>query len=96
MSEHYETGGTWRAGVEVMRLREEIAAAPSCRGRTAYGRYLAGEDVGRKNSIQSMCFCCSDYYRDGRADCQHPTCPLYPYMPYRERGQNQAGGSDAA
>jgi len=26
------------------------------------------------------------YHIDGRLDCRVPACPLYQFMPYRERG----------
>jgi Zn-finger protein len=36
--------------------------------------------------IMAKCYDCTGFYKDGREDCNTPTCPLYPLMPYRTGG----------
>lgn len=53
-----------------------------CQGKKEYIRFLQGEPVNRNAAIKAKCYDCCGYFEDGRADCQNPTCPLYPYFPY--------------
>ena len=62
----------------------DVKESPLSAGRDRMLRYLAGEKLGRKDAIIAKCFECSNGYLDGRADCEIPGCPLYPYMPYRK------------
>ncbi len=52
-------------------------------GKTALLKYLRGEKISRPAAVKAKCCDCMGYYADGRVDCENPTCPLYPYMPYR-------------
>lgn len=38
-----------------------------------------------REAILAKCASCMAYYADGRQDCHIPTCPLYPFQPYRSR-----------
>ena len=35
-----------------------------------------------------QCHDCSGVYIDGKVDCETPTCPIYPFMPYRDKNNN--------
>jgi hypothetical protein len=56
---------------------------PSSQGVTLLRRYAQGTRLTARQSILAQCCVCLGYYVDGREDCQMPSCPLYPYMPYR-------------
>ena len=36
-------------------------------------------------AVLAKCHECMGYYWDGRIDCCMPACPLYSWMPYKER-----------
>jgi hypothetical protein len=61
------------------------------KGKAEYLKFLTGFRVTRNQAIKAKCYECSGYYHDstdgvkGR-DCKIPTCPLYPYMPFRVYG----------
>lgn len=54
-------------------------------GKTQYGRYIAGERLTQRQAILAKCFECTNGFADGRRDCLVMTCPLHPFMPYREK-----------
>ena len=39
----------------------------------------------RALAMKQKCKDCMGNYRDGRRDCEVPTCPLYGWMPYRQK-----------
>ena len=41
--------------------------------------------VTRSEAILQHCWQCMGYYSDGRNDCENLSCPLYTFMPYRDR-----------
>ena len=64
-----------------------IETAPTSGGRTNLLKYLNGGKLARSASIIAKCCDCMGYHIDGRTDCQTGDCPLYPFMPYREKRQ---------
>ena len=54
-------------------------------GRTHYLQFLNGKKLTHKGSILAKCYECEGGYSDGRYDCELPACPLYPFMPYRDK-----------
>lgn len=80
----------------VEELLAELDRSPQSRGGTYLREYLSGRRLTSRQSIIAKCADCSCYYADGRGDCKVPTCPLYPYMPYREGRKNNRRRKHAA
>lgn len=57
------------------------------KGSVSLEKYRNGEKLGFKASILAKCAECCHNYDDAREDCRVPGCPLYPYMPYNEKGK---------
>ena len=57
------------------------------RGLKLLKRYYTGNILTRGEAIEATCCECMDFYRGigSMADCENPRCPLYYYMPYRDR-----------
>jgi hypothetical protein len=62
-----------------------IETAPASGGKTKLLEYLHGAILTRGNSIKAKCCECMGYYVDGRYSCEIPTCPLFYYMPYKNK-----------
>lgn len=60
----------------------------SARGKSEMVKYLNGKELTRGQAIKAKCYDCSGYYGDGKIDCKVTTCPLYQYMPYRDRSED--------
>lgn len=41
--------------------------------------------ISRKRAIELKCWDCQGEYLDGKEDCEVTSCPLYAFMPYREK-----------
>jgi len=54
-------------------------------------RYLSGQPLTRRQAMLAKCCECMGYYDDGLEDCEMPDCPLYPWMPYRNKQHTTAG-----
>lgn len=61
------------------RLKGWITSTP----RTMYRKYLKGKNITAREAILAHCGVCMGGFSDGRADCENPACPLYPWQPYR-------------
>ena len=77
--------------VNDMMTKQERIAHISEHGVQAQGKkelvaHLEGKTITLKSSILAKCYDCNGYYSDGKADCQCPSCPLYPLMPYQKGG----------
>ncbi len=44
-----------------------------------------GKKLTRAHAMKAKCYECQGGYADGKQDCKVTSCPLYPYMPYREK-----------
>jgi len=60
-------------------------------GLTAQGKrelikHLSGEQISLRQSVKAKCYDCMGYYTDGKKDCGIKTCPLYPWMAFKEGG----------
>ena len=58
-------------------------------GKTAKGKkellkHLSGGKLTFKQAIFAKCYDCMNYFSDGKIDCKIPSCPLYPFMAYKE------------
>ncbi len=40
--------------------------------------------LSRAQAVEAKCHDCMGHYVDGMLDCQHTSCPLYTWMPYRK------------
>lgn len=64
-------------------------------GKTAQGRkellkHLSGGKLTFKQAIYARCYDCMGYYADGKTDCDITECPLYPFMPYKEKREKRS------
>lgn len=59
--------------------------AIAAKGRSEINAYLAGKRITRNQAIRAKCYDCMGGYSDGKLDCRIKTCPLYPWMPYRDK-----------
>ena len=66
---------------------EILETAPASGGKTNLLKHLYGDRLTRNAAITAKCCDCMGYYIDGRADCEMPECPLYPYMPYKAKNR---------
>ncbi len=55
------------------------------RGRGELKKHLAGKKISRAQAMLALCFDCMGGYSDGKKSCEIPDCPLYPWMPYRDK-----------
>ena len=59
-------------------------------GKKEYVAHLQGKRITFKGAVLARCYECNGYYADGKEDCDVPTCPIYPYMPYNPNKQKQS------
>jgi hypothetical protein len=52
--------------------------------------YKSGKKLSFKQACLAKCADCTNSFSDGREDCQIPTCPIYPFMPYRDSKNNES------
>lgn len=69
-------------GPEFLAQHKQLLKGIDSGGKTHMRRYLLGEEVSASQAAVGKCFDCMGGYVDGRRDCEIPTCPLYPWMPY--------------
>ena len=58
----------------------------TARGRKELLNHLNGGRLTIRQMVLAKCFDCMGYFADGKVDCEMPDCPLYPLMPYRQKG----------
>jgi hypothetical protein len=68
-----------------MRL-DDVSTWPLARGKKEYMKYLQGERITTGQAVLANCYSCMCGYTDGKTDCGNKSCPIYPFMPYREGG----------
>lgn len=54
-------------------------------GRNELRKHLDGKRLTRHAAIKAKCYDCMGGFTDGKQDCRIPACPLYPWMPYRQK-----------
>jgi hypothetical protein len=54
------------------------------RGAKELKKHLSGGKLTQRQAILATCYECCGGYADGKIDCFIQTCPLYPWMPYKE------------
>ena len=57
----------------------------SAKGKKELLNFCNGNRLNPRQSILAHCYQCLGYYDSlgSDKDCHNPTCPLYPYMPYK-------------
>lgn len=55
------------------------------RGQSELKKSLAGKALTRAQATRALCYDCMGGYTDGRYTCGVKDCPLYPWMPYRDK-----------
>lgn len=59
--------------------------SPLARGRKELVNHLSGKKITRSQSMAAKCYDCMGHYKDGKIDCRMNHCPLYPWMPFRDK-----------
>jgi len=72
---------------EAFQRIDYIRTSPKSSGNSFLAKHLNNERLTRNKAIFAKCADCMGFYVDGRVDCKIPLCPLYPFMPYREKGE---------
>lgn len=67
-----------------MKIEDIRNYGVSAKGKEKLIGYYEGKQLPLKASIEAKCYECMNGYSDGKVDCVMPSCPLYPFMPYRE------------
>lgn len=62
-----------------------VETCPKSRGRTELLKYLNGVRLTQRQAIIAKCFECMGGYVDGKVDCKIADCPLYPFMPFKDK-----------
>lgn len=79
---------------EKVRLIKEYESNPVSSGRTQYLRFLHGEKLTYMEAVHAKCAECCGGYADGRQDCGIPACPLYQFMPYKGKFDQEIQGKE--
>lgn len=61
---------------------EELARR---KGKTELLMFLKGEKISKSQAILAKCYECMGYYIDGGTDCCVKSCPLYTFMPFKDK-----------
>lgn len=63
---------------------EQLRDAPLSGGRDLLIAHFMGVKLTRAEAMLAFCCDCMGFYKDGRVDCENPSCPHYSWMPYRK------------
>lgn len=63
----------------------KLDTLPRRQGRKELAKHLQGKQTTPQGAMRAKCYDCMGYYADGAVDCEMPSCPLYPWMPYRQK-----------
>lgn len=78
---------------EALQRIKIIRTAPASSGKTNLLKYMKGDVLTQRQVILAKCCECMGYYIDGRECCGIQTCPLYPFMPYKNRKGVESNGT---
>jgi hypothetical protein len=70
------------------KIVQKLADMPMSYRKT-YKRAMTGKSL--RAATKSFCLECVGWQRNAVARCTSPACPLYPYRPYQEAADSQAG-----
>lgn len=68
-------------------LKTIEAVGMQAKGKGELVKHLYGERLNPRQMVIAKCYDCLGFMADGKEDCEMPTCPLYPLMPYRKGGE---------
>jgi hypothetical protein len=54
-------------------------------GKVSFENVRMHKTMHSKDAILAKCYDCMGFYEDGTMDCGCKDCPLYPWMPYKEK-----------
>ena len=73
-----------------MAILEEVnERGVQAQGRRELIKHLEGGKLNKGQALKAFCYECLGFYQDGKIDCETPSCPLYPWMPYNPNRQRQ-------
>lgn len=55
------------------------------KGRAELIRFYQGKRQPASQAIAGYCYDCCGYFADFIGDCENPSCPLHPHMPYAKK-----------
>ncbi|HCJ59136.1 MAG TPA: hypothetical protein DHV55_18640 [Clostridiaceae bacterium] len=85
---NYSTDCEYRYDAKAKRLLYATEAKNKI-GRRNYIDFLEGQAITRLQAIKAKCFECNNYYVDGAEDCKVCFYPLYGFMPYRNKKEEE-------
>jgi hypothetical protein len=85
----------WKMSRIEQRLKESRECGTSSRGKTCFEKHLTGGRLTQREAILAKCYDCTCFHIDGRIDCAMHHCPLYPWMPYREKKRKERADGKA-
>lgn len=66
-----------------------ILFGKEAKGKKELIKHLRGNILTRKEAELAKCYDCCGFYVDGKNDCKIPDCPMYFYMPYRDKKEDK-------
>ncbi len=71
----------------VERLHEQVQQYGKLyKGKNALIAHLSGENISFRLAVYAKCYDCMGFFADGKQDCKVFTCPLHPFMAFKEGG----------
>lgn len=70
--------------IETM-MAEIVTHGIRAKGKKEMIDYLKGKRLTRSRAILANCYDCMGGYTDGKYSCRMHYCPLYPWMPYKNK-----------
>jgi hypothetical protein len=70
--------------MDIEKINTIRKSGKAAKGKQELVDHFTGKKLTLRKAVLSKCYECMNYYADGKVDCQIPSCPLYPFMPYRE------------
>ena len=67
------------------QMLDWLANSTLAKGKNHLITHLQGGKLTHKQAILAKCYDCMGSYDDGKKDCEVPNCPLYQFMPYRQK-----------
>ena len=58
----------------------------TAQGRKELKKHLEAKKLTHKEAGLGRCYFCMNGYSDGKVSCKSEVCPLFQYMPYKNKG----------
>ncbi len=75
-----------RLGHERKIMKDSIRHGVKAQGRKELKKHLDGVNLTYKQAALAKCYECNLGYCDGKCSCEVLDCPLFQYMPYKNKG----------